>query len=86
LEKKIPKSGEAYSGAVDIAVSPVMEKSKEGETGELPEMFTHRVYFTEKGSEFYRISIPFEGNDFLVLLRIDNDQKALKLKAQANKK
>jgi len=85
LEKKAPKGGGGYTGEVDIAVSPVMEKPREGETRELPEMFTHRIILTEKDNEFYRISIPFDGNDFLVLLRIDNDQKALKLKAVEGK-
>ena len=82
ITKNAPKSGEAYTGAIDIVVSPVIPKSKE--SGELPPLFTHRIFFTPRISEIFRISLPFDGKDFLVLLRIDSDQKALKLRAAGN--
>jgi len=85
LVKSKPKSGEFYTGAVDIAVSPVIQKSGAAGDEVPPPMFTHRVFFTARDSESYNISLPFEGTDFLVLLRIDKDQKAIKLKYQERK-
>jgi hypothetical protein len=81
IAKSMPASGEAYTGAVDIAVSPVMPKSKEGETAaEVPPVFTHRIFFMPVESETYRAVLPFTGNDFLVLLRTDTEQKSVRIK------
>ena len=76
LTKNAPKSGEFYIGAVDIAVSPVIPRSREGER---PLIYTHRVYFNPVDSETFLLSLPFDGNDFFVILATDNEQKTLRL-------
>ena len=80
--KKAPGSGESYTGPVDIAVSPVLPRPKEGEAAEAPAMFAHRVYFNPVVSETSRIILPFEGNDFFVILRTDYEQRSLRLNAK----
>ena len=81
ITRKAPKSGEIYIGPVDLAVSPVVPGPKEGEAKEEPRVFTHRIYFNLIESEIYQISLPFAGNDFLVLLRTDSEQKSVRVKA-----
>ena len=82
IVKTMPKSGEAYVGVVDIAVSPVMPKVKEGEEQNVFPVFTHRILFNPVASESYSLSLPFEGNDFLVLFKNDTEQKSFRLRTK----
>ena len=79
MVKSLPKSGEAYIGEVDIAVSPVMSKSKE----EIPKAFFHRVSFRPVESEAFSVSLPFEENDLIVLLSINGEQKSIRIKVKS---
>jgi hypothetical protein len=83
IAKQSPASGVFYSGEVEIAVSPVMSKLSEGET---PPVFLHRFAFYSAGYESFQIALPFDvsagKNEFLVLLRTPEEQKALKLSAK----
>jgi hypothetical protein len=79
IVKNAPKSGEVYIGEVDIAVSPVMPKPKDGEAKEPPAMFTHRVFFHPSDSEAFHVSLPFDGNDFFVILKSPGEQKSMRL-------
>jgi hypothetical protein len=81
ITKQAPKTGAAYSGDVEIAVSPVRLKLSEGET---PPVFYHRVYFTQSGYDNFQISLPFDiaESEFILLLRAANEQKSVKLKAK----
>ena len=82
IVKNAPKSGELYTGAVDIAVSPVMPKSQEGEEREAPQVFSHRIVLKAVESEVFHVSLPFDGNDFFVILKTDTEQKVLRLKSK----
>ena len=77
MEKTVPKNGEFYIGAVDISVSPVVTQSGEGE---LPPVFTHRVFFNPADTETYVISLPFDGSAFYVFVTTDNEQKVVRVK------
>ena len=79
IVKKAPKSGEVYLGPVDIAVSPVMPVSKGTEPEEAPPVFSHRVYFNPVDSESFYIILPFGGTDFFVMLKADEEVKAIKI-------
>ena len=91
IVKGMPKSGEVYIGPVDIAVSPMMPKPKEGEGREdsgaaaPAPVFAHRIFFNPVESETYSLSLPFEGNDFLVILKTDTENKSLRLRSVAAK-
>ena len=80
IMKKTPNKGEAYIGPVDIIASPVMPKTTNGEAQEIPPVYSHRMQFTQAYTEMNRISLPFEGEDFLVILITPGEQKQLKLK------
>ena len=80
ISKKAPKNGISYSGPVDIAVSPIFTKSNDGKKQEEPPIYAHRIYFNPVDSETNRISLPFDGNDFLVIIRTETEQKTVRLR------
>ena len=82
IVKKAPRSGKAYTGAVDIAVSPVLQKQKDGLPEDIPPVFTHRVIFRPLEAESSSTSLPFEGSEFFIILRTIDEQKTLRLKAK----
>jgi hypothetical protein len=83
IVKSFPDTGEAYIGEVAIAVSPVISKSQAVEDVNL---FTHRVIFHSVDSESFFISLPFDENNLMVILRTNNDeQKAVKIKVKKTK-
>jgi hypothetical protein len=89
ITKQGPKTGAAYAGEVDIAVSPIKVKTKvKSESklneGETPPVFYHRVYFAQAGYESFQISLPFDSNEneFLLLLGTADEQKSVKLRAK----
>jgi hypothetical protein len=81
ITKQGPKKGVAYSGEVEITVSPVVSNLSEGET---PTLFFHRVYFTQTGYERFQISLPFDidKNEFILLLKTADELKSVKLRAK----
>ena len=81
IEKTMPKTGEFYIGAVDIAVSPMVSQSREGEAaGEIPQVLSHRVFFNPTDTESFFISLPFDGDTFYVFLTTDDEQKAVRVR------
>lgn len=80
VNKTAPETGEVYTGDVDIAVSPVVPREKDGEgTGDLPPMFAHSVVFNPVNTEAFYVSLPFEGDDFFVIVRTGDEQKTMRL-------
>jgi hypothetical protein len=79
IQKTAPSSGEAYTGAVGIAVSPVISKE---DTGKAPEIYTEKFFFTPAEKEDYRFELPFEGENFLVVLQTEHERKGLRIKAK----
>jgi len=78
LKKTVKKGTEiAYSGAVDIAVSPVASEDEE-----FP-VFYHRVYFynTEPVEE-YRFAVPFDSPELLIILQTEKTSVNAKLKPE----
>ena len=80
LLKKFPIEGEFYTGDVDIIVSPVLKKGEE--PSKALKEFHHRVSFNAVDSENYVVSLPFEENDFYVILINPNEQKSLRIRAK----
>jgi len=77
----------AYTGAVDIAVSPVVQTSEDGKqslqtsSAQLP-VFTHRIFFTHENEEVYRFAIPFESTEMLMIIQNENNKLIIKFKAK----
>ena len=77
VTKNAMESGEVYIGDVEIAVSPTLPVSDEGED---PPVFSHRVSFRPVASETFHISLPFEGDDFFAVLRAGDEQRSMRLR------
>jgi len=81
--KKTVKNKNAYNGAVDIAVSPVVQSSEEEYS-----VFTHRIFFSAENEEIYRFAVPFvsEGNagnpDLLMVLQTEKSTLQIKFKPE----
>jgi len=90
ITKQSPKTGAAYTGEVEIAVSPAIVKSEsklpESKLieSEIPPVFFHRVYFTTAGYDSFLVSLPFDinENEFILLLKTADEQKSVKLGAK----
>ena len=79
IVKSAPRSGELYTGAVDIAVSPVVAE------GEDPVIFSHRIFFNPALSESFQISLPFfEETDFFVVLSTEDEHRSVRLGVREN--
>ena len=77
ITKKAPKSGEFYTGVVDISVS---RSDTAIDTADTPEVFFHRVTFNLATTETFRVTLPFEGNDFFVGLKNTGEQKSVRVR------
>ncbi|MDR2363654.1 MAG: hypothetical protein LBD65_04485, partial [Spirochaetaceae bacterium] len=67
IKKTILEKTEAYTGIVDMAVS-VYVKAGEESPGELP-LTNRSVFFSPEPEEEYRIALPFEAPELLILMR-----------------
>ena len=73
LVKRAPRSGEIYVGEVDIIVSIAGDVQNELEA------FSHRIIFNPVDSETFTVPIPFQGNDFFVILITSDEQRAVRI-------
>ena len=86
MAKNTRKNTKAYVGAVDIAVSPVMTKSKETSLQEFPPIYSYRIFFDNEDTQTYRELLPFDGASFFIVMRTDEEQKSIKINAIESKK
>jgi len=74
--KKTIQDDDSYTGPVNVAFSPVVQK------GEEAPVHAERIYFTLNGEEQFRFTVPFAGPRILVLIE-EKDQRAfLKIKSE----
>jgi len=66
----------AYSGGVDIAVSPVIQE------GEKINIFYHRVFFSLENEEAYRFTVPFESTELLMVLQTEKNTLKVRYKPE----
>jgi len=71
--KKTVNGSSAHTGAVDIAVSPVVQTEDE----QYP-VFYHRVFFSLETEETYRFVVPFESPELVMVLQ--TEKSTLKIK------
>jgi len=81
LRKTVGKAASsAYTGAVDIAVSPPAEAAQSAE--EDYRIFYHRVFFTLEPVEVYRFAVPFDSPELLMVLQTDKSSLRIKFKTE----
>jgi len=73
--RKTAENQKAYTGAVDIAVSPVVNSLADGENYQV---FYHRVFFTLENNEVFRFTVPFDSAELLMV--IQNEKNTLEIK------
>jgi len=91
LTKTVKKnSGNAYTGAVDIASSPVSGASSSGVSsngdsssgGEDSPVFYHRIFFSMEPREEYRFAVPFDSPEQLLILQTEKSALQIKFKPE----
>jgi len=87
VKKTIPKdiftrlssAAAPYSGAVDIAVQPVI---KAGSDQEPQAVFYHKIFFTFEPEEIYRFSVPFDAKELAVVFNTEKKTLGVTVKAE----
>lgn len=69
------RSVPAYTGAVDIAVQPVLRAENPNRQPE--DIIYHKIFFTLEKEEYYRFSVPFDAEELAIVLK--TEQKSLGL-------
>jgi hypothetical protein len=78
---RFSRSDPPYTGAVDIAVQPLLKSG--AVPGEVPsDLFFHKIFFTFEPEEYYRFSIPFDADELAVVLRTETKSLQLTVKAE----
>jgi hypothetical protein len=75
LNKRRGNTG-AYTGPVDMAVTPAAK----GDGDEGQPVFSNRIFFSLKEKEEFRVSVPFEAEELLVVLQ--NESLTVDLRAR----
>jgi hypothetical protein len=75
IRKTVNSKNQAYTGAVDIAVSPAAQS----ETDENP-VFYHRIFFTLEPIEEYRFVIPFDSPQIAMVLKKEKNSLKITIK------
>jgi hypothetical protein len=89
VDKTIKKTGmarfissdPAYTGAVDIAIQPLIKTGEDG-LFQPEDIFLHRIYFTLESEEYYRFSVPFDTEELALVFKSEKSTLALTVKAQ----
>ena len=74
------KGRNAYTGAVDMAVSvPLPEQDGSEQSKNNVPIFYHRIFFSQEKEERYSVVVPFESQELLIVLQ--TEKNSIKLKA-----
>jgi hypothetical protein len=76
LRKSVKRNTQAYTGAVNIAVSIEADESED-----FP-VFYHRVFFSYENEEEYRFAVPFENPELLMVLQTERSSLQIKLRPE----
>ena len=71
----------AYTGAVDMAVSvpfPEQDESDAQSKSAVP-IFYHRIFFSQEKQERYSLAVPFESDELLIVLQTEKNSIKLKV-------
>jgi hypothetical protein len=71
---KLSRGADAYTGAVNIAVSVPVQPE------EVNPVFYHLIFFTLENEEIYRFSVPFDAPELLMVLQTERDTLQLRIR------
>jgi hypothetical protein len=75
--RKTAQNVNAYSGAVDIAVSVIAQSDEE----QYP-VYYHRIFFTLEREEVYRFAVPFVAPELLMVLQNEKNTLHIRFKPE----
>ena len=78
---RFSRSDTAYTGAVDIAVQPVL-KADSGQDWRSEDIFYRRIFFSLEPEEYYRFSVPFDAGELALVFRTETKTVGLTVKAE----
>ncbi|MDR1373715.1 MAG: hypothetical protein LBJ24_01950 [Treponema sp.] len=81
IKKELKNQKNPYAGAVDVGVSPALSRGEQAAGAEVP-VFARRIFFTLEKNEEYRISVPFEGDELLLLFQAEERRVTLRVKPE----
>ena len=73
MVKKTIKGRSPYTGAVDIAVSPMVHSDEDYQ------VFSHRIFFSLESEEKYRFTVPFDSPVLLMALQTEKNSLNIKV-------
>jgi hypothetical protein len=76
IRKTFKKETNVYTGAVDVAITPLLSKETQGDAP----ITTQRIFFTLKPEEEYGLSLPFEAATLLILMKSENEHITVRVK------
>ncbi|MDR0628429.1 MAG: hypothetical protein LBG24_02060 [Treponema sp.] len=74
ITKTAPDTG-VYTGAVDMAITPLDLPPSGTEVRESPPVISHRIFFNSDEEEGYGLSLPFEAPQILMILQTEQDER-----------
>lgn len=75
ITKTAPRDTEVYTGAVDMAITPLDIPPSEAEVMEPPPVIRHRIFFNSDVEEVYGLSLPFEAPQILMLMQTEKNER-----------
>jgi hypothetical protein len=79
IKKTVKKEKDLYTGAVDVAVSKAAAPKEPA--GDMP-IAAQRIFFTLAPQEEYRIAVPFEADELIILLGVEEKYAKLRIKTE----
>ncbi|MDR0721353.1 MAG: hypothetical protein LBF75_00990 [Treponema sp.] len=73
ITKTAPDTG-VYTGAVDMAITPLDLPSSGTDLTESPPVIRHRIFFNADVEEVYGLSLPFEAPEIVMLMQTEQDE------------
>ncbi|GHT73394.1 hypothetical protein FACS1894124_1710 [Spirochaetia bacterium] len=80
--KKEALGDTSYTGPVELAVSIPQKKGKTDGTEEAAPIETFRFFFTLKEDEEFRLALPFDAPEFLMVMRVGEVFKTIRVKVK----
>jgi hypothetical protein len=78
---RVSNLGPAYSGAVDIAVQPLIKPGADGDLSS-EDIFYHKIFFTFEPEESYRFTVPFDSGELALVLKTEKKTIGLTVKTE----
>ncbi|MDR1986596.1 MAG: hypothetical protein LBP88_06455 [Treponema sp.] len=75
ITKTAPHDTAVYTGAVDMAITPLDLPPSVTEAAESPPVISHRIFFSSEAEEAYGLSLPFEAPQVLMLMQTEQDER-----------